>query len=144
VQDYNLFDCIECGCCAYVCPSNLPLVQYYRFAKTEIWAQEREKRAADRARERHEFRVFRLEREKEERAARHKAKAKAVTKEGDEDAKKAAIQAAMERARAKREASAPKNTDNLTEAQQRQIAEAEERRKAMNESGTAQEKTNEE
>jgi electron transport complex protein RnfC len=131
-QDYNLFDCIECGCCAYVCPSNLPLVQYYRFAKTEIWAQEREKRAADKARERHEFRVFRQEREKEERAARHKAKARAVQGNGDEDAKKAAIQAAMERARAKREAagSEPKNTENLTEAQQKQIDEAEERRKA--------------
>jgi electron transport complex protein RnfC len=129
-QDYNLFDCIECGCCAYVCPSNLPLVQYYRFAKTEIWAQEREKKAADKARERHEFRTFRKEREKAEKAARHKAKAKAVKKGGDESSKKAAIQAAMERAKAKREASAtePKNTEDLTEAQQKQIAEAEERR----------------
>jgi len=131
-QDHNLFDCIECGCCAYVCPSNLPLVQYYRFAKTEIWAQEREKKAADRARERHEFRLFRQERDKAEKAARHKAKAKAVQKDSDDTTKKAAIQAAMERAKAKREASGdtPKNTENLTEAQQQQIAEAEERRQA--------------
>lgn len=144
-QDYNLFDCIECGCCAYVCPSNLPLVQYYRFAKTEIWAQEREKKAADKARERHEFRIFRQEREKEERAARHKAKAKAVKKGGDEDAKKAAIQAAMERAKAKREAAGtePKNTENLSEAQQQQIAEAEERRKAMQQQKAAKEEANE-
>lgn len=129
-QDYNLFDCIECGCCAYVCPSNLPLVQYYRFAKTEIWAQEREKKAADKARERHEFRLFRKEREKEEKAARHKAKAKAVKKDAPADDKKAAIQAAMERAKAKREASEvkPKNTENLTEAQHKQIEEAEARR----------------
>ncbi len=132
-QDYNLFDCIECGCCAYVCPSNLPLVQYYRFAKTEIWAQEREKKAADKARERHEFRVFRQQREKEERAARHKAKAKAVKKESGDEAKKAAIQAAMERAKAKREAAEvePKNTENLTEAQQQLIQEAEERRQTI-------------
>lgn len=145
-QDYNLFDCIECGCCAYVCPSNLPLVQYYRFAKTEIWAQEREKIAADKARERHEFRLFRQEREKEERAARHKAKAKAVKKDSDADAKKAAIQAAMERAKAKREAAGaePKNTENLTEAQQQQIAEAEERRRAMKEQSAAKEEANEE
>lgn len=131
-QDYNLFDCIECGCCAYVCPSNLPLVQYYRFAKTEIWAQEREKKAADKARDRHEFRVFRQEREKAEKAARHKARAKAVKKDSDDSSKKAAIQAAMERAKAKREAgdTTPKNTENLTEAQQKQIAEVEERRKA--------------
>jgi ferredoxin len=133
-QDHNLFDCIECGCCAYVCPSNLPLVQYYRFAKTEIWSQEREKKAADKARERHEFRVYRQEREKEEKAARHKARAKAVKKDSDDSSKKAAIQAAMERAKAKREAagSEPKNTENLTEAQQKQIAEAEERRNAAN------------
>jgi electron transport complex protein RnfC len=129
-QDYNLFDCIECGCCAYVCPSNLPLVQYYRFAKTEIWAQEREKKAADKARERHEFRVFRIERDKAEKAARHKAKAKAVKKDAAGDDKKAAIQAAMERAKAKRETAEvkPKNTENLTEAQQKQIDEAEARR----------------
>jgi len=134
VQDYNLFDCIECGCCAYVCPSNLPLVQYYRFAKTEIWTQEREKQASDRARERHEFRLFRKERDKAEKAAKHKARAQAVKSEGAgaDDAKKAAIQAAMERAKAKREQNegAPKNTDNLTPEQQQKIAEVEARRAA--------------
>jgi electron transport complex protein RnfC len=140
-QDYNLFDCIECGCCAYVCPSNLPLVQYYRFAKTEIWAQEREKKAADKARERHEFRLFRKEREKAEKAARHQAKAKAVKKNSDASSKKAAIQAAMERAKAKRDAAGttPKNTENLTEAQQQQIAEAEARRQAKAEADKASE-----
>jgi len=126
VQDYNLFDCIECGCCAYVCPSNLPLVQYYRFAKTEIWAQEREREKADLARERHAFRTARLEREKAERQARLKAKKAAVTKKagaGGDDDKKAAIQAAMERAKAKRASAQPKNVENLTEAQRQKIAE---------------------
>lgn len=75
-QEYALFDCIECGCCAQVCPSQIPLVQYYRFAKTEIWAEEREKRKADAARERHEARKLRLEREEAEReAARQRKKA---------------------------------------------------------------------
>jgi Na+-translocating ferredoxin:NAD+ oxidoreductase subunit C len=32
-QDYHLSDCFECGCCSYVCPSNIPLVQYFRIAK---------------------------------------------------------------------------------------------------------------
>lgn len=32
-QDYHLNDCFECGCCSYVCPSNIPLVQYFRIAK---------------------------------------------------------------------------------------------------------------
>lgn len=134
VQDFNLFDCIECGCCAYVCPANLPLVQYYRFAKNEIWAQERERKASDKARERHEFRLFRGEREKAEKAARHAAKAAAVKEGGDAD-KQAAIKAAMERAKAKREAAGvePKNTDNLTEAQQKQVDEADARRAAQTE-----------
>ncbi|MDO8958425.1 MAG: electron transport complex subunit RsxC [Rhodocyclaceae bacterium] len=74
-QEYHLFDCIECGCCAYVCPSRIPLVDYYRFAKSEIRAREREKVAADLARERYEFRQFREEREKAEKAVRLAAKA---------------------------------------------------------------------
>lgn len=31
--NYNLNHCFECGCCSYVCPSNIPLVQYFRIAK---------------------------------------------------------------------------------------------------------------
>jgi electron transport complex protein RnfC len=30
---YHLDDCFECGCCTYVCPSHIPLVQYFRIAK---------------------------------------------------------------------------------------------------------------
>lgn len=33
-EKYHLNDCFECGCCSYVCPSNIPLVQYFRIAKT--------------------------------------------------------------------------------------------------------------
>ncbi len=32
-SDFHLNDCFECGCCTYVCPSNIPLVQYFRIAK---------------------------------------------------------------------------------------------------------------
>jgi electron transport complex protein RnfC len=32
-QRYHLDDCFECGCCSYVCPSNIPLVQQFRIAK---------------------------------------------------------------------------------------------------------------
>lgn len=32
-QRYHLGDCFECGCCTYVCPSNIPLVQQFRIAK---------------------------------------------------------------------------------------------------------------
>jgi len=37
-ERYHPFDCIECGCCSYVCPSYRPLVQMIRFAKTEVRA----------------------------------------------------------------------------------------------------------
>ena len=105
VQDYNLFDCIECGCCAWVCPSHIPLVHYYRYAKTEIWALEREREKAERARRRHEARLARLEREKRERAARLKARQRPA---GD-DAKarrKAEVKAALERVQQRRGAGA--------------------------------------
>ncbi len=33
-EQFHLKDCFECGSCSYVCPSNIPLVQYFRIAKT--------------------------------------------------------------------------------------------------------------
>lgn len=32
-DEYHLLDCFECGSCSYVCPSNIPLVHYFRLAK---------------------------------------------------------------------------------------------------------------
>ena len=85
-RDYNLFDCIECGACSYVCPSDIPLVQYYRYAKSEIIATDKAKEAADLARERNDFRLARIEREKLERAQKH---AERATVQKAEAAKKA-------------------------------------------------------
>ena len=154
-QEYNIFDCIECGCCSYVCPSHIPLVQYFRFAKSEIWSRERDKSLADAAKARFEFRNERDEREKAEKAARlAKAAAANVAEKKEasdeaavpapatvvpnipvdaEAAKKAAIAAAMERARAQREAVQPKNTDGLTIAQRKEIAAIEARRAVLQE-----------
>lgn len=80
-RDYNLFDCIECGCCTYVCPSSIPLVQYYRYAKSEIIAADKAKEAADLARERNDFRLARIEREKLERAQKHAERAASAKSE---------------------------------------------------------------
>lgn len=105
-EKYQLFDCIECGCCSYVCPSHIPLVQYYRYAKSEISAKQKDQQAADHARERHESRIARIEREKQERAEKlaQKAAAKPAADAATDDpatvVKKAAIQAAIERAKA--------------------------------------------
>jgi electron transport complex protein RnfC len=132
IQDYSLFDCIECGCCAQVCPSHIPLVQYYRFAKTEIWDLERERQKSDIARQRHEFRIERLEREKRELEQRRARARKALDrpKVGDADAKKAEIAAALERVKARRavQDAEAKNTDNLTPEQRAKIAEIDRRR----------------
>ncbi len=103
-QDFNLFDCIECGCCAYVCPSQLPLVHYYRYAKSEIRTQVSERKKADAARRRFEFKTFRLAREKEERQARHQQKRAPVKSGVKAEDKKAVIQAAVDRAKAKKAA----------------------------------------
>jgi len=38
-EEWHAIDCIECGCCAYVCPSHRPLVQHLRRAKAEVIAK---------------------------------------------------------------------------------------------------------
>jgi electron transport complex protein RnfC len=43
--DYHVMDCMECGSCSYVCPSNIPLVQRFRVAKAML----REQQARDKA-----------------------------------------------------------------------------------------------
>lgn len=115
-KDLNLFDCIECGCCDYVCPSHIPLVSYFRFAKTEIANLDLEKQKAELAGRRHEFRLMRIEREKQEKAARHKQKAleaeaaaSAAPASAEEADKKAAIQAALDRVKAKKQTEATAN-----------------------------------
>jgi len=35
-DDFHLMDCFECGCCSFVCPSHIPLVQQFRMAKTAL------------------------------------------------------------------------------------------------------------
>lgn len=89
VNDYKLFDCIECGCCAYVCPSHIPLVQYYRNAKAEIREQTAQAALAEQAKQRHEARLARIERDKAEREAKLAAKKAAVKAQAAETPKPA-------------------------------------------------------
>jgi electron transport complex protein RnfC len=147
-QAFSLFDCIECGACSYVCPSHIPLVQYFRFAKGEIRTREQDKLDADRARERHEYREFRIEREKREKAERLAAKEKAAaqkakpveppvveTKPGTdpENTAQMKIQAAINHAKEQAAAVKPKNTENLSPEQLAEIAEIETRRARIRE-----------
>lgn len=132
VDKLNVFDCIECGCCSYVCPSHIPLVQYYRNAKSEIKELHAEAKAADLAKQRHEFRLARLEREKQEREARIKAKKAAVkkqikAKDNNSDtgttttskanaAASAARAAAAKRAAAKKAESSSQNSETMSDS----------------------------
>lgn len=76
LDHYNLLDCIECGCCSVVCPSKIPLVHYFRFAKSEMKDHEVNAKIAEQSRVRTQVREARLERIKREQEAR-KAQRKA-------------------------------------------------------------------
>lgn len=105
LEEHNLMDCIECGACSYACPSNIPLVQYYRASKAEIRQQKLDAQKAEHSKARFEARQARLEREqaeKEAKRAARKAAAQAKAKAGASDNKTDAVQAAIERAKAKK------------------------------------------
>ena len=166
-QEYHIFDCIECGCCSFVCPSRIPLVQYFRFAKSEIWARERDKNAADSAKDRFEFKQLREEREKSEKAEKlakaaaaqaakkaaeaaaaaqaestagetgdTKANVEPIAVDTENDPKKAAIAAAMARAKAQREAVQPKNLEVADQGAQKEISEIDARRAVLTQEKT--------
>jgi electron transport complex protein RnfC len=63
---YHILDCMECGACSYVCPSNIPLVQRFRVAKAML----REKAVREAAAKREAEQA--AEREKEREAAAEK------------------------------------------------------------------------
>jgi electron transport complex protein RnfC len=94
--DLGLADCIECGCCDFVCPSHIPLTSWFRFGKSEIQLQNRERRLAESARQRFEAREARLARIKMERQQRIENKKRAL--DTDEDKQKK-IADAIERVR---------------------------------------------
>jgi electron transport complex protein RnfC len=107
LEDHNLFDCIECGACSWVCPSNIPLVQYYRNSKAQIIQTRQEHEQSEQSRVRFEAREERLIKQTAEREEKRAARKKAA----EERAKQAAagdgedpIQAAIERAKAKKAA----------------------------------------
>lgn len=145
LEHYNLADCIECGACAYVCPSHIPLVHHYRYAKSEIREQARNREQSETARQRfeaREARLARLARGKEAKMAQKRAALEASKKaakekhssdstiQGQGQDKQDVIAAALARAQAKKAASAKplKNTHDLSDTQQAQIAQTDKRR----------------
>jgi len=95
----GLQDCIECGCCDFVCPSHIPLTGWFRFGKSETQALETERIQARSARQRFEAREARLERLKRERKQRIAEKKRALGSDRDRQQK---IADSIERARSRR------------------------------------------
>jgi Na+-translocating ferredoxin:NAD+ oxidoreductase subunit B len=105
--------CTGCDLCVAPCPVDCIAMVEVTPGKTgwDAWSQQQ----ADAARERHDFRILRLKREKEENDARLAAKAAAKLQavqdeqalsereKAEQARKKAIIQAAIERARVKKE-----------------------------------------
>lgn len=65
---FGLADCIACGCCAYVCPSRIPLVQYFHHAKGELAARARGTQRNETIRTLTRAKAERLEREERDKA----------------------------------------------------------------------------
>ena len=93
-QHQGLFDCIECGACDLACPSHIPLTRQFRDAKAALRTRADDLARALAARERHDQRQQRLQRESNQRAEREAAR-----REGRAPAD--AVAAALERARAR-------------------------------------------
>ncbi|MCT6700659.1 electron transport complex subunit RsxC [Rheinheimera sp. 4Y26] len=124
LKEYNLADCIECGACAYVCPSEIPLVHYYRIAKAEIREQSRDELKAEQAKARFEARNERLEKEKQERAARNQALAAQRQQMLDAQQKQQEIAAAAERVASSHPAQQPLSKEQIIAERERKKAEA--------------------
>jgi electron transport complex protein RnfC len=45
LENDKIQDCIECGCCLYTCPANVPILDWVRFGKAEVLKRMREKAA---------------------------------------------------------------------------------------------------
>ena len=142
-QAHNLADCIECGACAWVCPSNIPLVQYFRQEKAEIYAISMEEKRAAEAKARFEARQARLEREKIARQERHK---QAAVQPGEKD--QDAINAALARVREKKATAAQtlvipagEKPDNSEAIAAREARKAQARARQAEKAETAQPET---
>jgi electron transport complex protein RnfC len=86
-----------------VCPSQIPLVQYYRAAKSEIRAAQKAQLKSDHARLRFEFREKRLLSKKQQDEERRRIKREALKqKQGSRDDASDPVQEALERVKARK------------------------------------------
>lgn len=100
----GLLDCISCGSCAYVCPANIPLVQYFNYAKGELAGRQQAQHKQGETKRLAEARSQRME-------AIKKAKREAMAKRKKEMAAKKA-QEAKQKEQAAQQASSESDTSN--------------------------------
>jgi electron transport complex protein RnfC len=74
-EELGVNHCLSCGACSYVCPSSLPLVQYFQHAKGAINANKMKEKRSSQAKILTEARRERLEKEAEAKRAAKAAKA---------------------------------------------------------------------
>jgi electron transport complex protein RnfC len=84
----GVMDCVSCGSCSWLCPSHIPLVHYFNYAKGMINDQERERRKIEQTRMLAEAHALRVEKAAAEKAAflaakKAQAAAASATKEKD-------------------------------------------------------------
>ncbi|MDD5033917.1 MAG: electron transport complex subunit RsxC [Methylococcaceae bacterium] len=66
---YGLKDCISCGSCSYVCPSQIPLVHYFKYASGELVSRQQAQHKAEQTKRLAEEKQARIDRYKQEQAA---------------------------------------------------------------------------
>jgi electron transport complex protein RnfC len=96
----GLADCIECGCCDVACPSHIPLTEIFREAKRAHALHEQQSRLSTQSGQRYQRREERERYEAEQTEHLQGELRQAVATDA---AARAAIQAAVDRARRKRE-----------------------------------------
>ncbi|MFV8818420.1 electron transport complex subunit RsxC [Haliea sp. E17] len=84
--EYGLRDCILCGTCAYVCPSHIPLVNYFEYAKGELRQRRQDAKKLAYTQELTAARNARMEREAEEKRAAKAAKKKRAPRPASSEA----------------------------------------------------------
>ncbi|MBF0462291.1 MAG: electron transport complex subunit RsxC [Magnetococcales bacterium] len=97
MAEVHLMDCMECGCCTYTCPSNIPLVHYFRHAKSVILADRlaQDKLRQDKARI--QAKEARMEREKAEKDRQKEAmKAASAARKSAAETGKGALSEAVQ------------------------------------------------
>lgn len=99
--DAGLFECIECGCCNYVCANQIQLVQEFRQAKSVIREHQRKRLEAERNKKRYLNKLARKAKQEAEKDKRRQEKS--VNNKDDElKKKKDMIAAAVSRVRQKK------------------------------------------